>query len=58
MEELNENEQLIAIGHVGITGDKVVSALNSYIPQYKKQAEIVPLCKLIIDLDFMNGHPH
>jgi polysaccharide deacetylase 2 family uncharacterized protein YibQ len=43
-EELNSNRQFIAIGHVGITGDKVVSVLKSHIPEYKKQAEIVPLC--------------
>src|SRR4051812_32743936 len=47
MNQLNETEQLIAIGHVGITGDKVVEVLKAYIPQYEKQAEIVPLSTLI-----------
>jgi polysaccharide deacetylase 2 family uncharacterized protein YibQ len=44
---LDEGEQLIAIGHVGITGDKVVEALKTYIPQYEKKAAIVPLSTLI-----------
>jgi len=57
-EELNESEKFIAIGHVGITGDKVAEALKSHIPEYKQQAEIVPLCKLIYDIDIMNSHPH
>ena len=47
MEQLNESEQLIAIGHVGIAGEKVVEVLKAYIPQYEKQAEIVPLSTLI-----------
>jgi uncharacterized protein len=45
--QLNEYEQLIAIGHVGITGDKVVRALKTYIPDYQKKAQIVPLSDLI-----------
>jgi uncharacterized protein len=45
--QLDEHEQLIAIGHVGITGEKVVSALKTYIPDYQKQAKIVPLSELI-----------
>ena len=47
MEQLNESEQLIAIGHVGITGERVADVLKTYIPQYAKQAEIVPLSTLI-----------
>jgi len=47
VKELDESEQLIAIGHVGITGEKVVNALKNYIPEYKKHAEIVPLSTLI-----------
>ena len=45
--QLDNREHLIAIGHVGITGDRVVSALKSYIPVYEKQAIIVPLSALI-----------
>jgi len=44
---LEESEQLIAIGHVGITGDRVVGALKTYLPEYEKQAKIVPLSQLI-----------
>lgn len=40
-------EQIIAIGHVGVTGEEVVSALRSYIPRYKKEAELVTLSQLI-----------
>ncbi|WP_338471466.1 divergent polysaccharide deacetylase family protein [Niallia sp. XMNu-256] len=47
IEELDEDKSLIAIGHVGITGDKVVTALKSYIPEYQKQADIVPLSLLL-----------
>ncbi|MBY0098827.1 divergent polysaccharide deacetylase family protein [Mesobacillus maritimus] len=50
-QQLEEQEQLIAIGHVGVTGDKVVTALKSYIPEYKRQAELVPVSALIPDFD-------
>jgi uncharacterized protein len=50
-EQLEEEEQLIAIGHVGVTGDKVVTALKSHIPEYKRQAELVPVSALIPDFD-------
>jgi polysaccharide deacetylase 2 family uncharacterized protein YibQ len=51
MKQLDGEDQLIAIGHVGVTGDEVVSALKTYIPQYKKQADIVPLSALIPGFD-------
>jgi uncharacterized protein len=44
---LRKHEQIIAIGHVGITGDRVVSALKTYIPEYEKEAELVTLSELI-----------
>lgn len=44
---LQEHEQIIAIGHVGITGKKVVNALRTYIPEYEKEAEIVTLSDLL-----------
>lgn len=44
---LDNRTQFIAIGHVGITGDKVVSAIKTYLPEYEKQAKIVPLSSLI-----------
>ncbi|MEH7235400.1 divergent polysaccharide deacetylase family protein [Bacillus sp. JJ1562] len=46
-QHLNKHEQIIAIGHVGITGNRVVSALKTYIPEYERQAELVPLSELI-----------
>ena len=51
---LEEHEQIIAIGHVGVTGDKVVNALKAYIPEYEKQAELVPLSALLPDFDRMD----
>ncbi|WP_102346018.1 divergent polysaccharide deacetylase family protein [Bacillus sp. Marseille-P3661] len=44
---LLQYEQIIAIGHVGITGERVVGALKTYIPEYEKEAEIVTLSELI-----------
>lgn len=45
--QLQKHEQIIAIGHVGITGDRVVSALKTYIPEYEKEAELVTLSEII-----------
>ena len=50
-----DSEQLIAIGHVGITGDFVVDALKKYIPQYQKYAEIVPLSTLVPGAEILNN---
>lgn len=44
---LQKHEQIIAIGHVGITGERVVSALKTYIPKYEKEAELVTLSQLL-----------
>jgi len=49
--QLKKRDRLIAIGHVGVTGDKVVDALKTYIPEYKKQADLVPASALIADFD-------
>lgn len=46
-DRLDNRQQFIAIGHVGITGNKVVSALKAYLPEYEKEAKIVPLSALI-----------
>ncbi|MGG0718247.1 divergent polysaccharide deacetylase family protein [Robertmurraya massiliosenegalensis] len=46
-DRLDNRQQFIAIGHVGITGNKVVSALKTYLPEYEKEAKIVPLSALI-----------
>lgn len=53
--KLTKYEQMIAIGHVGITGERVATALKSYIPEYKKQAELVPLSALIPDFDRLDN---
>jgi uncharacterized protein len=53
--QLEDQEQLIAIGHVGVTGDKVVDALKTYIPEYKKQADLVPVSALIADFDRLDN---
>ncbi|SEN38829.1 hypothetical protein SAMN05192533_11287 [Mesobacillus persicus] len=54
VDRLEEHKQIIAIGHVGVTGDKVVNALKAYIPEYEKQAEMVPLSALLPDFDRMD----
>ncbi|WP_370635471.1 divergent polysaccharide deacetylase family protein [Pontibacillus sp. HN14] len=46
-EELVTEKDLIAIGHVGIAGTKMVSVLNEFIPIFKSKANIVPLSDLL-----------
>lgn len=46
-EKIVKAEQLIAIGHVGITGTKTAAVLKEYIPVYEKKAKIVPLSDLL-----------
>ncbi|MFJ8067208.1 divergent polysaccharide deacetylase family protein [Psychrobacillus sp. NPDC096426] len=45
--KLTENEQLVAIGHVGVSGSIMVNVLKEYIPIYEKKANIVSLSELI-----------
>ncbi|GAA0337464.1 divergent polysaccharide deacetylase family protein [Bacillus carboniphilus] len=45
--KIPENEQPIAIGHVGITGPKMVTVLKQFIPIFEKRANIVHLSDLI-----------
>ncbi|HWO95987.1 MAG TPA: divergent polysaccharide deacetylase family protein [Bacillus sp. (in: firmicutes)] len=52
--KLTEDEQMIAIGHVGVTGLKVVNVLKHYIPVYKHEADIVPLSDLIPEYRMIN----
>ncbi|MBE4907321.1 divergent polysaccharide deacetylase family protein [Bacillus luteolus] len=47
VKKLEDRSPLIAIGHVGITGDNVVGAIKANIPEYEKHAEIVLLSELI-----------
>lgn len=46
-EKIMDNEQLIAIGHVGITGPNMVNVLKEFIPIYEEKAEIVQISDLI-----------
>jgi uncharacterized protein len=48
---------MIAIGHVGITGPKMVSVLKEYIPLYKQKAEIVPLSALVPGYELIDEGP-
>jgi polysaccharide deacetylase 2 family uncharacterized protein YibQ len=56
-EKLVNSERIIAIGHVGITGPKMVSVLKEYIPVYKQKANIVPLSELIPGYDLIDEGP-
>jgi uncharacterized protein len=56
-EKLVKNERIIAIGHVGITGTKMVSVLKEYIPVYKEKAQIVPLSELIPGYELIDEGP-
>lgn len=47
VKRLEDQSPVIAIGHVGITGDKVVGAIKANIPEYEKHAEIVLLSQLV-----------
>ncbi|TKD67488.1 divergent polysaccharide deacetylase family protein [Pseudalkalibacillus hwajinpoensis] len=46
-ERLKDNDAHIAIGHVGIAGEKMVAVLTEYIPIYKDDAVIVRLSEMI-----------
>ncbi|MED3550737.1 divergent polysaccharide deacetylase family protein [Cytobacillus praedii] len=52
--KLNKSDQLIAIGHVGISGPIMASVLEAYIPVYKNKAELVPLSKLIPGFELLD----
>ena len=45
--KLKDDQAHIAIGHVGIAGEKMVAVLNEFIPMYKNEAVIVPLSQMI-----------
>jgi uncharacterized protein len=46
-QNLDEDVQAIAIGHVGISGEKVATTLAEFLPLYQQKANIVPLSDLI-----------
>ncbi|MGG3451549.1 divergent polysaccharide deacetylase family protein [Domibacillus aminovorans] len=56
-EKLTEYEQLVAIGHVGISGSMMVSVLKEYIPLYEKKANIVSVSKLIPEYKPIHKEP-
>lgn len=56
-EKLVKSERIIAIGHVGITGPKMVSVLKEYIPVYIQKANIVPLSELIPGYELIDEGP-
>ena len=45
--KLSESEQIIAIGHVGVSGPMMVNVLKEYIPVFQDKAEIVGLSDLL-----------
>ena len=45
--KLSETEQIIAIGHVGVSGPIMFNVLKEYIPVFRDKAEIVGLSDLI-----------
>nr|WP_226793467.1 divergent polysaccharide deacetylase family protein [Bacillus sp. B1-b2] len=51
---LDKKEESIAIGHVGVSGPAVVSVLKEYIPVYQKEADIVPLSKMVDGLELLD----
>ncbi|MBU8878615.1 divergent polysaccharide deacetylase family protein [Bacillus sp. FJAT-29790] len=55
--KLSENDRLIAIGHVGIAGPKMVKVLEEYIPVYQNKANIVALSELIPGYELIDKGP-
>ncbi|TXC91538.1 divergent polysaccharide deacetylase family protein [Metabacillus litoralis] len=51
MSRIEQDNEIIAIGHVGIAGEKTASVLKQYVPLVEKKADPVTLSELLIDLD-------
>ncbi|MCA1319256.1 divergent polysaccharide deacetylase family protein [Bacillus tianshenii] len=51
------DDSIIAIGHVGIAGEKTASVLKQYIPALKKKAEPVTLSTILIEKELITT-PH
>ncbi|PGT87845.1 MULTISPECIES: divergent polysaccharide deacetylase family protein [Bacillaceae] len=49
MNRIEKDNEIIAIGHVGIAGEKTASVLKQYVPLVKEKAETVTLSKLFFD---------
>lgn len=54
VKRLEKDDEVIAIGHVGITGTKMVNVLREYIPVYLNEAKAVPLSELIPEFELVN----
>ena len=53
--KLTENEKIIAIGHVGVSGPMMVDVLKEYIPVFRDKAEIVGLSDLISEYGILDN---
>ncbi|WP_456272552.1 divergent polysaccharide deacetylase family protein [Bacillus sp. AK031] len=51
---LKSDEEIIAIGHVGISGNMMVDVLKEYIPLYLDEAKAVPLSEVIPEFELVN----
>jgi uncharacterized protein len=51
---MKKDKEIIAIGHVGITGNMMVDVLKEYIPQYLDEAKAVPLSDVIPEFELVN----
>lgn len=49
MNRIEKDNEIIAIGHVGIAGEKTASVLKQYVPLVKEKAKTVTLSKLFFD---------
>ncbi|MGM0873322.1 MAG: divergent polysaccharide deacetylase family protein [Bacillota bacterium] len=49
MNKIEQDNEIIAIGHVGIAGEKTASVLKQYVPLVKQKAETVTLSELFLD---------
>lgn len=47
------DDSIIAIGHVGMVGEKTASVLKQYIPKLQEKAEIVTLSNILIDKEIL-----
>ncbi|WP_338786788.1 divergent polysaccharide deacetylase family protein [Metabacillus sp. FJAT-53654] len=49
MNKIDVDNEIIAIGHVGIAGEKTASVLKQYVPLVEKKAETVTLSELFFE---------
>jgi uncharacterized protein len=49
MNKIDKDNEIIAIGHVGIAGEKTASVLKQYVPLVNQKAKTVKLSELFID---------